>query len=204
MPKLNRTIFKREVNKLIFSKDIQSLAYQRASKELETYKKQTIKEFNNHIITQELEAGSKGTNISDTLPGTKDDANLFSFIGFNQGDKPTDQVRQILTNQITLEQKPFSKQQQKGVLFQFPVNIPTLKDIYSQTPMPWEKGRSWIKGIERGISGLGYFLSGLFASPDPSRSGGGIQSDFKIRKGSFTPTKYLSEILNNLKEKLKQ
>lgn len=203
MPKLNRTIFKREVNKLIFSKDIQSLAYQRASKELEKYKRETLAEFNNHVITQELDAGPEGTNISDTLPGTKEDANLFSFIGFNKGEKPTDQIRQILSSEINLDQNPISKKQEKGVLFQFPVNIPTLKDIHAQTPLPWEKGRSWVKGIERGISGLGYFLSGIFSSPDPSQSGGGIQSDYKVRKGSFAPRKYLSEILANLKNKLK-
>jgi len=202
MPKINRTIFNRDVNKLIFSKDIQSLAYQRASKELETYKKQTLTEFNNHVITQELDNGPQGTNISDTLPGTKEDANLFSFIGFSKGDKPTDQIREILTNEINLSKDPISKKIQKGISFSFSVNVPTLKSIEERTPLPWEKGRSWIKGIERGISGLGYFLSGIFGSPDPSRSGGGIQSDYKVRGGSFSPVKYLSEILKNLKNKL--
>ena len=202
MAKINRQIFDREVNKIVFSKDIQSLAYQRASKDLEKYKRETVAEFNNHVVTQELDAGADGKNISDTLPGTKEDANLFSFIGFSRGDKPTDKIRQILNSEITLSQKPTSRQNEKGFLFKFSVNIPTLKEIESQTPLPWETGRSWIKGIERGISGLGYFLSGIFNSPEPSLSGGGIQSKFKVRAGSFAPRKYLSEILKNLKNKL--
>lgn len=202
MPKINRAIFNRDVNKLVFSKDIQSLAYQRASKDLEKYKRETLAEFNNHVVTQELDAGPDATNISDTLPGTREDANLFSFIGFSRGDKPTDQIRQILNEEINISNNPASRKTQKGVNFAFPVNVPTLKSIEERTPLPWEKGRSWIKGIERGISGLGYFLSGIFGSPDPSRSGGGIQSDYKVRGGSFSPTKYLSEILKNLKNKL--
>lgn len=202
MPKINRTIFNRDVNKLVFSKDIQSLAYQRASKELDKYKKETLTEFNKHIVTQELDAGPDGTNISDTLPGTREDANLFSFIGFDKADKPTDQIRDILNDEINLSNNSTSKKTQKGITFAFSVNIPTLKSIEERTPLPWEKGRSWIKGIERGISGLGYFLSGIFGSPDPSRSGAGIQSNYKVRGGSFSPTKYLSEILKNLKNKL--
>jgi len=38
---------------------------------------------------------------------------------------------------------------------------------------------------------------------EPSRSGGGIQSDNKVRPGAFSTVKYLSQILNNIKEKLK-
>jgi hypothetical protein len=78
------------------------------------------------------------------------------------------------------------------------------KSIEQKTPLPWEGGRSWVRGIERGISGLGYYLSGRFKTPEPSQSGGGIQSEYKVRAGAFTTVKYLSEILKNLKEKLKQ
>ena len=137
------------------------------------------------------------------MPGTRDDANLFSFIGFDQGAKPTEEVRQILEEEIVLDRKPQSKTLPTGVQFNFDVKIPTLKSIEQKTPLPWETGRSWVRGIERGISGLGYYLSGRFRSPEPSRSGGGIQSDNKARPGAFSTVKYLSQILNNIKEKLK-
>jgi len=200
MATINKTILNREVKKLIFSKDIQNLAYQRAEKEFQKIKKQTLNEFDEHPVTIELNAGSNGKNITNTLPGARDDANLFSFIGFNQGDKPTEEVKQILEDEIILERKPQSRNTPTGVQFDFDVKIPTLKSIEQKTPLPWETGRSWVRGIERGISGLGYYLSGKFKQ---SRSGGGIQSDNKVRSGAFSTVKYLSEILNNLKEKLK-
>lgn len=204
MATINKTILNREVKKLLFSKDIQNLAYQRASKEFQKIKNQALKEFNQHPVTQELEGGISASNISKTLPGTKDDANLFSFIGFKEGANPTQEVRQILEEEIDLSQKPTVRNLGTGIEFNFKVLAPTLKSIEGKTPLPWENGRSWVRGIERGISGLGYYLSGRFKSPEPSQSGGGIQSKNKVRSGSFVTVEYLSEILRNLKEKLKQ
>jgi hypothetical protein len=203
MATINKTILNREVRKLIFAKDIQDLAYQRAEREFQKIKKQTLNEFDEHPVTVELNAGVDGKNITDTLPGTRGDANLFSFIGFDQGAKPTEEVRQILEDEIVLDKKPQSRTIPTGVQFNFDVKVPTLKSIEQKTPLPWESGRSWVRGIERGISGLGYYLSGRFRSPEPSRSGGGIQSDNKVRPGAFSTVKYLSQILNNIKEKLK-
>jgi len=200
MATINKAVLNREVKKLIFSKNIQDLAYQRAEKEFQRIKNQTLKEFDQHPVTVELNAGSNGKNITNTLPGAKDDANLFSFIGFNEEEKPTEEVRQILENEIVLNKNPQSKTVPTGIEFNFKVEIPTLKSIEQKTPLPWETGRSWVRGIERGISGLGYYLSGKFKQ---SRSGGGIQSDNKVRSGAFSTIKYLSEILNNIKEKLK-
>jgi len=203
MATINKTILNREVKKLLFNKDIQNLAYQRAFKEFERIKKQALREFNQHPVTKELEEGVGASNISKTLPGTKSDANLFSFIGFAEGANPTQEVRQILEQEIDLNQKPTVINIETGIQFNFKVLAPTLKSIEAATPLPWENGRSWVKGIERGISGLGYYLSGRFKSPEPSQSGGGIQSSYKVRKGSFVTVDYLSEILRNLKEKLK-
>jgi len=204
MATINKTILNREVKKLLFNKDIQNLAYQRASKEFQRIKNQTLRQFNQHPVTKELEGGIGASNISDTLPGTKGDANLFSFIGFAEGSNPTQEVRQILEQEIDLNQKPTVRNIETGIQFNFKVLAPTLKAIEAATPLPWENGRSWVKGIERGISGLGYYLSGRFKSPEPSRSGGGIQSNYKVRKGSFVTVEYLGAILRDLKEKLKQ
>ena len=203
MATINKTILNREVKKLLFSKDIQNLAYQRAEKEFQKIKNQTIKEFDQHPVTIELEMGAEGKNVSKTLPGTNPDSNLFTFIGFDQEAQPTQQVRQVLEEEILLERIPKTRTTETGVQFEFPVSVPTLKSIEQKTPLPWETGRSWVRGIERGISGLGYYLSGKFKSPEPSRSGGGIQADNKVRSGSFSTVKYLSEILKNLKDKLK-
>jgi hypothetical protein len=77
---------------------------------------------------------------------------------------------------------------------EFEVTLPDAKDIFAVTPLPWAPGRSWAKGIESGLSGLGYYLN---KSTDKSRSGLGVQTSQKIRKGvKFTNTKYISSILN--------
>ena len=67
------------------------------------------------------------------------------------------------------------------------------------TPMPWAPGRSWARGIERGISGLGYYLK---IKTDNSRSGLGIQSSRKVRKSSskFKNMQYISALLKKYKK----
>jgi len=56
--------------------------------------------------------------------------------------------------------------------------------------MPWEPG-SWVTGIERGISGLGYYVN----MRGRGRSGGGSQSQKKLTTGNFRTTKYLPGML---------
>ena len=80
--------------------------------------------------------------------------------------------------------------------------IPEMKIINSVTPMPWESGRSWVRGIERGISGFGYYMS--TQNRRFSRSGTAIQSDSRIRAGSYIPRKYMSEMIRNLDKNLRR
>ena len=70
----------------------------------------------------------------------------------------------------------------------------TVQELFDSTPLPWASGRSWLKGIETGLSGLGRYLN---IDAENSRSGGGIQSQNKIRSGAFKKTPYISKILNN-------
>ena len=75
----------------------------------------------------------------------------------------------------------------------------TTEEIENIAPSPWG-GRSWVRGIERGISGLGYFLYNRqgFAG---SRSMTGIQSDYKVRSLAYRPVKYMSSILKTFRRK---
>ena len=67
--------------------------------------------------------------------------------------------------------------------------------------MPWATGRSWAKGIETGISGLGYYL---LKNTDSSRSGLGIQSPRKVRKKSkFKNTQYISALIKKYEKEFK-
>jgi hypothetical protein len=153
-------------------------------------KNQLIQEFLNHPITQEIQAGPNATNISGTLNGK---GNLFSFIGFYEGDNPIQDILNILES---IEIK-FIKDIKSGN--QFSINFPDSKDIFAATPMPWATGRSWAKGIESGISGLGFYM---FKKSPQSRSGEAIQTSVTLNRVKFKNTKYISALLVKYRKQL--
>jgi len=83
----------------------------------------------------------------------------------------------------------------------FNVFTPSLDEIKSSTPLPFERGRSWVKGIEDGISGFGYYVYGLVFPA--SRSGRGIQSKNKVRVAAYRPVKYMTELYGKFIKNLK-
>ena len=79
--------------------------------------------------------------------------------------------------------------------------MPTAQQIFLATPLPWETGRSWAKGIEEGISGLGYYIKQV----KNSRSGLGVQSQNQVRKGvRFNNTQYISSLIKKYNKKIKE
>jgi hypothetical protein len=72
------------------------------------------------------------------------------------------------------------------------ITLPSTQDIFAATPMPWASGRSWAKGIETGISGVGFYIQKY----GQGRSEGGIQSNSKIRSGRFKNVPYISALLS--------
>jgi hypothetical protein len=150
-------------------------------------KNELLLEFNNHLITQEIKLGPNGTNTSGTLGGQ---SNLFAFIGFDSSDDPIRPILDILEN-IEIR---FVKDIEIGSLFT--VSFPEPSDIFAVTPMPWASGRSWAKGIEQGISGLGYLIKN---NTSLSRSGAALQSSVKIRSSRYKNTPYISAILKKYK-----
>jgi hypothetical protein len=160
--------------------------------QFEKIKAEMMYDFATHPVTIELDGGNSATNISGTLDGI---TNLYSFIGFNNGENPTRVIKEML-EASTFDLKPISNGS-----FEFTAKIPTAKDIFNNTPMPWAEGRSWAQGIELGISGLGYYLKGPRAN---SRSGSGIQVDDKIRQARFKNVPYISQLINTYNKKFKQ
>lgn len=158
-------------------------------------KNQMIAELLNHPVTVEIKGGISSQNISGTLGGGS--ANLYSFIGFESGTDPIDPIVDFLQKSIQIK---FTRTGARFLIYT--VEIPEPKEIFNITPMPWATGRSWAKGIESGISGLGYYLRKKSRS---SRSGIGIQSPRQVRrKGSkFKNTKYISALINKYKKEFK-
>lgn len=155
-----------------------------------TIKNQLIQEFLSHEVTKEIKAGPNASNTSGTLNGK---GNLFSFIGFNEGDDPIQDILNILES---IEVK-FIKDIPSGN--QFIINFPESNEIFAATPMPWASGRSWAKGIESGISGLGYYL---LQKSSKSRSGEALQTSVNLNGARFKNTKYISSLLAKYKKQI--
>lgn len=153
-----------------------------------------LAEFEAHRVTREIEGGSGAQNISSTLGGY---GNLFSYIGFDQGDLPIPPIRNILENSVSLVRV---KQVGHTLKFEIIIQVPDKKDIHDASPLPWAAARSWVAGIEHGLSGLGQYLvkSGV------GRSGGGVQVKGSIRSGGFRNKSYISGIIQGLHVNLKK
>ena len=160
------------------------------NKEFEKIKAKLILNFEKHPITQEIDAGPNALNSSGTLGGV---GNLFSYIGFEKGSKPTQVIKNLLMSGTGLTSIIFKKD--GSALTR--VFYPTPDEIFKATPLPWAQGRSWAEGIERGLSGFGYYLS---IESNISRSGHGIQSKNNVRPGKFQNTKYITSIIREFEK----
>lgn len=157
-------------------------------KEFELIKNNFIKNFNNHKVTREIEAGPDSKNISGTLGGY---GNLFSYIGFSKGEKPIEPIRALLKG-IQINSININKLGQSKTF----ISYPNSEDIFAITPLPWADSRSWAEGIERGLPGLGYFLN----KDNMGRSGAGIQVKNKIKQAKFQNVKYISSLVNEFEK----
>ena len=178
------------------SKSMRTLLEQTVEARVEKSKKEMANDFANHPVTKELDNGPSSSNISNTLGGY---GNLFSFIGFNSQEQPVTQIKNEL-------QKPVKIKARKSIFsngrFKVETNIPTQESLEDSGKIPWSTGLSWIKGIEEGISGLGFFIfkkdGGL-----SSRSKTGVQT--KADKGrQFKPTLYLTKIYKDFFDSIKK
>lgn len=158
----------------------------RAFKTFEIAKTEMLRELDQHPITLDLQGGANS--------GLVDKGTLFGFLGFDKGEDPVRELRELLERSCKI--RPLKS---KGTTKTYLALIPSKDEIYSSTPLRWATGRSWVKAIEFGISGLGNYLE--VDSPQ-SRSGEGIQSKTSNTGGRFRNSTYISSILNTFKKKL--
>jgi len=139
--------------------------------------------FESHEVTRDLDKGASGSSF----PGG---GSLFSFIGFNSGDQPTNALRLLLTKNIKVK---FIKSAKNEIETTFQIDLPSREQIEMLTPMPWASGRSWAREIELGIPGLGQYL---VKDSQASRSGKAIQVKSVIRTAQFGAKPYMTKILS--------
>jgi len=162
----------------------------------EEIKNDFIQDFNNHPVTEEIEQGPNASNDSGTLNGV---GNLFSYIGFEQGSNPIQVVKSFIENSFKLNRLK-SKSTGDKIRINYKISYPTDKDLDGITRMPWEKGNSWLIGIEKGISGFSNYMYKRF---DKGRSKMGLESENKVRGGTFKPVKYMSQIVSDFLKSVK-
>jgi hypothetical protein len=173
------------------SSKVRRAAYNKAFGVFSEAKRGMLREFDRHLVTQEIEGGPTADNMSGTLGGY---GNLFSFIGFYQGDKPTEPLRWLL-EQTSLRQTVY-----RNGKWYFRVSIPSKEDVELATPMPWEIGNSWAYAVETMISGLSHYM---YKWSERSRSGTGIQLPWEnLEDAAFKGTPYITEILQTFRERI--
>ena len=199
---INKNSLKKDLNREIGkSVSIKNKAFQVAEQRAKEAKEEMLKNFEASLITKELEAGPENTvNLSGNLRGIAyGEGSLFGFIGFNESDRPASLVRAYLQMSGKIKKTPKKIISGGKTFYQYKIDTPNMSELESITPMPWEAGRSWVRAIEKGISGLGYYL--LSNSPK-SRSGQGVQASKKLRRATYRPSKYMSSIINSYLKQL--
>lgn len=189
---VNGSDFNREIKKSIAIKNsakniennLKTKSGELIVKKVEKLKKEMISNFLRLPVTKEIMAGPKSTNLSGTLGGY---GNLFSFIGFSEGDRPIDPIVELLS-QTNFRVTRFNRNGSAKLT----VEMPSREQIFKVTPLPWATGISWAQRIEVGMSGLGMYLN---TSAPKSRSSRGVQAKNKIRSGKFSNTSYVSAFL---------
>jgi hypothetical protein len=179
--------------KVMNSRRVTSAMEQRIKQVFEKNKNEVIKEFENSSVTKEIRGGVSSSNISGILGGY---GNLFSYIGFYSGEDPLAAITDYLKN-LKFQGRILKTAYQKGrISVSYSLKWYDLEAVEALSPMPWESGNSWIRGIEQGISGYSYYMYGTFVG---SRSGKGKQTKNKINMApTFSPRRYLPTIIREI------
>lgn len=191
---INRISVQNKLNRALTKKSYQDLAARNAAVRFDQAKRDLIDDFQNHPVTLEIEAGPTAQG------GLLERGSLFSFIGFNQSETPTAELRNYLETNIKLNSTPKFTQTKNGLIYSFNVKTPSIEDIYNNKrfSVDWSN-KGWIYLIEKGINNFSYYIFYIlgFAS-GASRSGTGLQNtrSKKKRGGKALGIPYISEILN--------
>lgn len=202
---INEISIKNKFGKALQAKRFQAIAFNAASARVVAAQNNLLNEYDKSEIAQELNegAGAKSKILSY--------GNLYSFLGFNLGDRPAEDLREYIQANIKLipEAKFRNNIDKNRVFYEFPVQYPTLKDIYEndkfQTPDNWAGSRSWPSLIEDGIGTFASYIYHEFFMTDKSRSKTGLQRETP-REGvtdKVLKIKWISKLLDNFKSRIR-
>jgi len=173
---------------LLRNRAVEEAAFLRSKLLYTQAKKQFFSEFYSHPVTIEIQNGPDASNSSGTLGGY---GNLFSFLGFESSRKPIDEISSAMEKIFSINRAGlFAK-----------INYPDMEELKKHSPLAWAFGGSWISGIEKGIPNFAKYLYGPgFRN---SRSSSAIEAKYNINLATFTPTVYMSKMIKNFEENMK-
>lgn len=174
---LNKISIGKKIGVALKQPRFEGLARNAAGFRVQVAKIESLKQFDEHVVTRELRDGSKAEN---SVLGY---GNLAAFLGLSDSNLSVSEVRTYLERGLdksnSLIAKPKFIQNNKNVVYEFKVKSPSLREIYDRFPPPPDSyRRSWIKIIEEGIGNFAYFVFRLAGFPK-SRSGTGLQRETK-------------------------
>lgn len=197
---LNRINISTKINSVLSSKKFAGLARNAANTKFVFAKNNMLEEFESHEITKEIRAGAEAES-QFLLRG-----NITSFIGLEDGNQSIAELRNILETRTKMLITPDIIRNKNGITYAFKIKQPTLQEIYDETVSPWAT-KSWVAQIQDGLSNFIYYLyskSGRFAQW--SRSGTGLQSNYKRKSGGRNKVlgiKWINEIISNFRARFK-
>lgn len=198
---INSINIRNKINGALTNKRFIGLATNAANTRFISAQNDMLEEFDNHIVTQEL---NNDTNPSEIVSkGT-----LRSFIGFKPTETPAPDLREYLRENVKMNKTPEINKTKQNIVYNFKVKSPSKQDINSNdifsTPDRWST-RSWIDIVENGINNIIRYIYNSGGFGEKSRSGTGLQlkSGEVKNVASFNPVKYVSEILKNFTAKFR-
>lgn len=187
-------------------KTIVSRADRALNNKFEKNKENFLREIEDDQVSQELAAGNSAPNLSLTLGGN---GNLFSFLGFSEGDAPIENLINYLRSAI---RKTESKIASVGtdITIRSSVIIPSAEELESLNG-PGEPAHitddypnsGWIRAVRRGQGGYTRYLYDVIREFRTSRSGTAIQIKGLVRQGSMLPkTSFFTKQVANFRKNL--
>lgn len=172
-------------------RDVNQIQQADAKSYFEQVKSEILTEVAAHPVSQEL---INHNNPSSFLSGVR--GTLFGFIGFESSSQPVSSLLSFLQQNITYT---VSKRLLRGI--KLTIIIPDYKEMRNEQSLmlPWDS-LSWPESIEKGISGLGYYLFSMRGVNSRSKEGTQIRN--QLRAAEYKPVKYLSAIFKNAEKKL--
>ncbi len=192
--------FRNTLNRALRKESYIDTAARNARSKFDAGVRDAIKVFEQHPVTKELSNEKGSSKVFER-------GNVAAVLGIYEGDGflLLQQLRMFLESPLTFvldtENPKFTNRKSKGVLYEFGVIVPSLKDFYNATPaesgvVEWSL-TSWTELLEKGVPRFGgmIYSKTKFGNSERSRSKQAIQ-----RKGSgfesASPISYVTDIRN--------